>query len=76
MQIQQQKYSERAQLVCKNKMGQYLKYKQLIRDPKHKEMWSTSAANKFRHLAQGVGGRVKGTNTIFLFVKTKYQMTD
>ncbi len=65
MQIQQQKYSEHAQLVCNNKTGQYLNYRQLIRDPKHKEIWSTSAANKLGRLAQGVGERVNGTNTIF-----------
>jgi hypothetical protein len=68
MQIQQQKYSKRAQLVHNNKMGQYLNYRQLIRDPKHKEIWSTSAANVGR-LSQGVGGRVKGTNTIFFICK-------
>jgi hypothetical protein len=33
-------------------------------DPKHKTIWSKSAANEFGCLAQGVGGRVKGTDTI------------
>jgi hypothetical protein len=69
MQIQQQKYSERAQLVHDNKTGHYLNYRQLIKEPKHKEIWSTSAANKFKCLVQGVGGRVKGTNTIFFICK-------
>jgi hypothetical protein len=50
-------------------MGQYLNYGQLIRDPKHKEIWSTSATNKFGHFAPGVRGRVKGTNTIFFICK-------
>jgi hypothetical protein len=50
-------------------MGQYLNYRQLIRESKHKEIWSTSAANKFGCLAQGVGGRVKGTNTIIFICK-------
>jgi hypothetical protein len=68
MQIQQQKYSKHAQLV-NNKMGQYLNYRQLIREPKHKEIWSTSAAKEFGWLAQGVGGRVKGTSTIFFICK-------
>jgi hypothetical protein len=53
MQLQQQKYSERAQLICANKTGQF-NYQQLIRDPKHKEIWSTSAANEFGRLTQGV----------------------
>ncbi len=42
---------------------------QLIQDPKYKKIWSTSAANKFGCLAQGVGGRVKGANTIFFICK-------
>ncbi len=69
IQFQQQKYSKHAQLVQDNKMGQHLNYRQLIRDSKHKEIWSTSAANKFGRLAQEVGGRVKGTNTIFFICK-------
>ncbi len=67
--MQQQKYFESAQLICDNQTGEYLNYRQLIREPKHKEVWSTSAANEFGHLAQGVGGRVKGTNTIFFIHK-------
>jgi hypothetical protein len=58
-------------LVCNNNTVQYLKYRQLIRDPKHKKIWSTSAANKFGCLAQGVRGRVKGTNTIFFICKNQ-----
>jgi hypothetical protein len=36
-----------------------------MRDPKHAKVWSESSANEFGRLAQGVGGRVAGTNTIF-----------
>jgi len=36
-----------------------------MRDPKHAKVWYESLANEFGHLAQGVGGRVTGTNTIF-----------
>jgi hypothetical protein len=71
MQTRQQKYSKHAQLVGDNKTGQYLNYRQPIRDTKHKEIWSTSAANKFGCLSQGVGGRVKGTNTIFFIRKAQ-----
>ncbi len=69
MQIWQQKYSKCAQLVRDNETGQYLNYRQLIKKPKHNEIWSTSAANKFGRLTQGVGGGVKGTNTIFFICK-------
>jgi hypothetical protein len=41
-----------------------MEYRQLISDPSTREAWQISAANEFGRLAQGVGGRVKGTNTI------------
>jgi hypothetical protein len=40
-----------------------------MKDPKHAKLWSVSLANEFGQLAQGVGGRVTGTNTIFLIQK-------
>ena len=53
-----------AMAVLDRDTGQLLKYRQLIRDPRYKEEWSTSAANEFGCLAQGVGDRIKGTNTM------------
>jgi hypothetical protein len=44
--------------------GQSMEYCELIRNPKTKAIWSLSAANEFGRLVQGVGGRIKGTNTI------------
>ena len=44
--------------------GKMLNYRQLIRNPKYKKQWNVSAANEFGRLANGVGGRIKGTNTI------------
>ena len=41
-----------------------LKYRQLIKHPEVGEHWRTSSANEFGRLAQGIGGRVQGTNTI------------
>ena len=35
-----------------------------MRDPKHKKRWSVSSANEFVRLVNGVGGRIKVTNTI------------
>jgi hypothetical protein len=40
-----------------------------MRDPKHAKVWSESSANEFGRLAQGVGGRVIGANTIFFIQK-------
>jgi hypothetical protein len=65
MQLQIQEQTERAQLIHDKEMGTYLNYRQLIHDPKHNKMWSRSAANEFGRLAQGVGGKKKGTNTNF-----------
>ena len=54
--------------VMAKQTGQILKYCQLLRNPKYKKAWNILAANEFGRLAQGVGGRIKGTNTIrFIF---------
>jgi hypothetical protein len=50
--------------------GKLMNYRQLMQSPKHKEVWSRSSANEFGRLAQGVGGRVKGTNTITFIKKS------
>jgi hypothetical protein len=57
-----------AMAVTHPTMGAVMNYKQLITDPLTKEAWNRSSANEFGRLAQGVGGRVKGTNTIH-FIK-------
>ena len=49
--------------------GELLKYRKLIAHPKYHEVWSHSSANEFGRLAQGVGGRIKGTDTIFFIHK-------
>ena len=50
--------------------GRMLNYKQLMRDPKYKKHWSTSSANEFGRLANGVDGRIKNpTNTIKFIIK-------
>ena len=42
-----------------------LNYRQLMRNSKYKNSWSTSSTNEFRRLENGVGGRIKNpTNTI------------
>jgi hypothetical protein len=44
--------------------GEVMSYNKLITDPETQSTWKRSTANKFGRLAQGVGGRVQGTNTI------------
>eukprot|EP00804_Cyclotella_cryptica_P013547 CCRYP_012910-RA/>CCRYP_012910-RA protein AED:0.33 eAED:0.31 QI:0/0/0/1/1/1/2/0/567 len=41
-----------------------LNYRAILRHPAYHDNWTTSSANEFGQLASGVGGRVKGTNTI------------
>ena len=53
---------------CQNR--QYVRIQQLLKHPKYSKDWSTSSANEFGRLAQGIGGRVKATNTIFFIDKT------
>jgi len=48
-----------------------LNYQQLLKDPKHAKVWAHSAANEFGRLAQVVGTRIKGTNTIHFIRETQ-----
>ena len=54
----------KALAVMDAETGKVLNYRQLMQSQKHKETWSKSSANEFGRLANGVGGRIKGTNTI------------
>ena len=54
----------RAFAVLDDKSGKMLNYRQLLRHPDLRGTWSNSSANEFGRLAQGVGGRIKGTDTI------------
>ena len=68
----QRNNTERAQLVHDAETGEYLNYRQLLRDPKHKDRWEKSSANEFGRLAQGVGTRIpkeNATNTINFILK-------
>jgi hypothetical protein len=55
--------------VFDKESGKFLKYRKLITHSKHCKVWMHSSANKFGRLAQGVGGRIKGTDTIFFIRK-------
>ena len=60
---------EYANEVFDEDSGKLMKYRQLITHPKYKEVWMHSSANEFGRLAQGVGGRIQGTNTIYFIHK-------
>jgi hypothetical protein len=72
MNLRQSQRNERAQLIHDKETREFLNYRKLLQDPKHRETWEKSAANEFGRLAQGLkDGRVKGTNTIFFISKDK-----
>ncbi len=73
MNLCQSKCNKQAQLIHDKETGEFLNYRKLLCDPKHKETWEKSAANEFGQLAQGLkNGRVKGTNTTFFISKDKF----
>ena len=45
--------------------GASMEYRHLVKSPKHRVPWNTSFSNELGRLAQGVGDRIKGTNTIY-----------
>ena len=58
-----------ANAVLDGETGELLEYRHLIQCPKYKDAWNTSFRNKIGRLAQGMPGRVEGTNTIFFIPK-------
>ncbi len=53
-----------AYAVLDTDTGEMLNYRQLLNSPKHRDVWTLSSADEFGRLAQGVGTRIKGTDTI------------
>jgi hypothetical protein len=50
--------------------GKLLNYCTLLHDPAYHDDWTKSSANELGRLANGIGGRVKVTNTI-RFIRKK-----
>jgi hypothetical protein len=65
----QQDYKYRACAVIDEETGKSMEYRDLLKDPKHRETWYRAAANEHGRLFNGVGKnadgtqRVKGSNT-------------
>jgi hypothetical protein len=58
-----------AQAVIDPATGEQLEYRQLIKRDAYRDIWTHSYANELGRLAQGVGDRIQGTNTIFFIRK-------
>ena len=58
--------TQSANAVMDPDTGKPLEYKQLINHPNQhlRQTWQQSSSNEFGRLAQGVGGRITGTDTI------------
>jgi hypothetical protein len=56
--------------VFDEESGKLLKYRKLITHPNYCKVWMHTSANEFGKLTQGVGGRIKGTDTIFFYLQT------
>eukprot|EP00956_Cyclotella_meneghiniana_P038365 scaffold152976_cov64-Cyclotella_meneghiniana.AAC.2 len=61
-------FCEIAGAVMDDETGELLEYRQLMKNHKYKRTWGTAFGNEIGQLAQGIPGRVEGTNTFF-FIK-------
>jgi hypothetical protein len=50
--------------------GANMEYRGLISDEEKFPIWDRAAANEFRRLAQGVGERIEGSNTIYIIPRS------
>jgi hypothetical protein len=66
---------QQALVVLDAETGNMFNYRQLMRHPTYKKSWQLSSANEFGRLANGVGGRIKGINTI-KFIRMRYVKKD
>ena len=64
-----QALKELVNAVLDKESGKMLEYQDLLKHPKLGPDWNVSGANEFGRLAQGVGDRIKGTDTIKFFQK-------
>ena len=62
---------EYANAVLDKETGELLEYRHLIKHPRLGPDWKHSSGNELGRLAQGLGDRVKGTNTIFFVNKNE-----
>ena len=60
---------EMANAIMDGDTGELLEYQQLMQRPKYQQIWGKSFGNEIGRLAQGMKGRVTGTNTMFFIPK-------
>ena len=57
--------------VMDEETGKILNYKQLMKNPKYKKVWSVSAANEIGRLANGVAGGIRNLTNTIKFIRKK-----
>eukprot|EP00804_Cyclotella_cryptica_P030137 CCRYP_009543-RA/>CCRYP_009543-RA protein AED:0.35 eAED:0.35 QI:0/0/0/1/0/0/2/0/428 len=62
--------THRCHIKATNSERKMLNYRQLLRHPSYNADWTLLSSNEFGRLANGVGGRVQGTNTITFIPKS------
>ena len=63
-------------MVLDAETGDLLEYRHLMKRPKYRVIWGASFRNEIGQLAQGMKGRVDGTDTVFLSTRARSQKTD
>ena len=51
--------------------GELLQYRHLMAHPEYREVWGKAYGNELGRLAQGLPGRVDGTNTLDFIAKSE-----
>ena len=64
-----EEYNWYANAVIYEDMGTPLEYKDLIKSPKHKDVWSNAQCRELCRLAQGYKNKIQGTDIIFFIHK-------
>ena len=59
-----------ASAILDAETGELLEYRHLMKRPKHRPIWGHSFGNEVGRLAQGMPGRVEGSDTIFFIRKS------
>ena len=68
------KHFELANNIFHPETGQSLTYRKLIKHPKYKAVWTTSAANEFGRLTQGIGNCIHRMDTIKFVTKSSISL--
>jgi hypothetical protein len=70
MKLKRNSLPSMANAVIHPTTGANMEYRGLVFDEETFPIWDRAAANEFGRLAQGVGGRIEGSNTIYFIPRS------